>query len=81
MLLRANVTANDGDDQALLKRFGIYGPPTIAFYGADGHERAAYRVVGFMKAPEFAQLSRKAMGSGPVTTGAQATTGAAANPS
>jgi len=63
VLLRANVTANDTDDQALLKRFGIYGPPTIAFYGTDGHERAPYRVVGFMKAPEFAALSRKAMGA------------------
>jgi thiol:disulfide interchange protein DsbD len=63
VLLRANVTANDTDDQALLKRFGIYGPPTIAFYGADGHERAPYRVVGFMKAPQFAELSRKAVGT------------------
>ena len=63
VLLRANVTANDTDDQALLKRFGIYGPPTIAFYGVDGHERAPYRVVGFMKAPQFAALSAKAVGS------------------
>ncbi len=36
VLLRANVTANDDDDQALLKHFGIIGPPTIAFYGVDG---------------------------------------------
>ncbi|HTY93338.1 MAG TPA: protein-disulfide reductase DsbD [Steroidobacteraceae bacterium] len=63
VLLRANVTANDADDQALLKRFGIFGPPTIAFYGSDGHERAPYRVVGFMKAPEFAALSAKAVGA------------------
>jgi thiol:disulfide interchange protein DsbD len=62
VLLRANVTANDTEDQALMKRFDIIGPPTIAFYGADGHERAPYRVVGFMKAPEFAALSHKAMG-------------------
>ena len=54
VLLRANVTANDADDQALLKRFGIFGPPTIAFYGADGQERAQYRVVGYMKADAFA---------------------------
>lgn len=67
VLLRANVTANDAQDQALMKRFDIIGPPTIAFYGADGHERAPYRVVGFMKAPEFAVLSRKAMGSGPAS--------------
>jgi thiol:disulfide interchange protein DsbD len=63
VLLRANVTANDTDDQALMKRFDIIGPPTIAFYGADGHERAPFRVVGFMKAPEFATLSRKAVGN------------------
>jgi thiol:disulfide interchange protein len=52
----------------LLKRFGIYGPPTIAFYGVDGHERAPYRVVGFMKAPEFAALSAKAVGSAATAT-------------
>jgi thiol:disulfide interchange protein DsbD len=63
VLLRANVTANDTDDQALLKRFGIYGPPTIAFYGVDGRERTPYRVVGFMKAPDFAALSARAVGS------------------
>ena len=69
VLLRANVTANDTDDQALLKRFGIYGPPTIAFYGVDGQERAPYRVVGFMKAAEFALLSAKAIGNATMTTG------------
>jgi thiol:disulfide interchange protein DsbD len=58
VLLRADVTANNDDDQALLKRFGIFGPPTIAFYGADGTERGAYRVVGYMKAPEFAATAR-----------------------
>src|SRR5215470_16219922 len=41
VLLRANVTQNNADDQALLQRFGIFGPPTIAFYGTDGSERAA----------------------------------------
>ena len=55
-LLRADVTANSADDQAMLKRFGIFGPPTIAFYGNDGHERSSYRVVGYMQAPAFAQL-------------------------
>ena len=55
-LLRADVTANNADDQAMLKRFGIFGPPTIAFYGNDGHERSTYRVVGYMQAPAFAQL-------------------------
>jgi thiol:disulfide interchange protein DsbD len=55
-LLRADVTANNDEDRALLKRFGIFGPPTIAFYGADGQERRNYRVVGYMTAPAFAQV-------------------------
>jgi thioredoxin:protein disulfide reductase len=63
-LLRADVTANNADDQALLKRFGIFGPPTIAFYGKDGRERSNYRVVGYMKAAEFAQVVARATAPG-----------------
>jgi len=62
LLLRADVTDNDADDQALLKHMGIIGPPTIAFYGLNGQERANYRVVGFMKAPDFASHAREALG-------------------
>ena len=61
VLLRADVTDNDADDQALLKHLGIIGPPTIAFYGTNGEERPNYRVVGFMKAEEFASHAREAL--------------------
>jgi thioredoxin:protein disulfide reductase len=61
VLLRADVTANNADDQALLKHFNIIGPPTIAFYNKDGVERAQYRVVGYMKAEPFAAASRAAL--------------------
>jgi thiol:disulfide interchange protein DsbD len=60
VLLRADVTANNADDQALLKRFGIFGPPTIAFYDARGNERSAYRVVGYMKPAAFSDVVDKA---------------------
>jgi thiol:disulfide interchange protein DsbD len=60
VLLRADVTKNDADDQALLQHFHIYGPPTIALYGADGQERPDFRVVGYMKAADFTNLLRKA---------------------
>jgi thiol:disulfide interchange protein DsbD len=60
-LLQADVTANDDADRELLKHFGIFGPPTIAFYGADGVERRNFRVVGFMKAAEFAAVIRQAV--------------------
>jgi thiol:disulfide interchange protein DsbD len=54
LLLQADVTANDEKDQELLQRFGVFGPPTIIFFGTDGQQRHGYEVVGFMKAEEFA---------------------------
>ncbi len=52
VLLKADVTANDADDQALLKRFGLFGPPGILFF-KDGREIANLRVVGFVPADKF----------------------------
>jgi thiol:disulfide interchange protein DsbD len=63
VLLQADVTANDAEDRALLERFGIFGPPTIVFFGADGRERDGYRVVGFKAAGDFAGHVRSALGS------------------
>jgi thiol:disulfide interchange protein DsbD len=65
VLLQADVTANDEADQALLQRFGILGPPTIVFYGADGSERTDYRVVGFKPADEFRIHVAQAFGGAP----------------
>ncbi|MGB5104399.1 MAG: protein-disulfide reductase DsbD [Steroidobacteraceae bacterium] len=53
VLLQADVTANDAEDQALLQRFGILGPPTILFFDAGGRELDEFRVVGFKPAAEF----------------------------
>jgi thiol:disulfide interchange protein DsbD len=50
-LLRADVTANNADDQALLKRFKLFGPPGIIFFDAQGNEVA--RVVGYESADTF----------------------------
>jgi thiol:disulfide interchange protein DsbD len=61
VLLQADVTANDDEDKKLYRHFDIVGPPTIAFYGADGKERRNFRVVGFMKAAEFAAVVRQAV--------------------
>jgi thiol:disulfide interchange protein DsbD len=58
--LQADVTANDQADQELLERFGVFGPPTIVFFGADGQQRHGYEVVGYMKAADFASHLRKA---------------------
>jgi thiol:disulfide interchange protein DsbD len=62
VLIQADVTANDAEDQALLRRFGILGPPTIVFFGTDGQERRDYRVVGFQPAGEFREHVAQAFG-------------------
>ena len=53
VLLKADVTANNEADQALFRRFGVYGPPTTAFFGAHGRECRPFRLVGYVKADDF----------------------------
>ena len=65
--LQADVTANDAEDKALLDRFGVFGPPTIIFFGTDGQQRRGYEVVGYMKAEVFADHVHKAFATSPVT--------------
>ncbi len=53
VLIQADVTENNDDDKALLKRFSLFGPPAIMLYDRSGTELTAGRVVGFMKADKF----------------------------
>lgn len=58
VLLRADVTANNAEHQALLARFSLFGPPGIIFFDKEGKENS-FRVIGF-QAPErfLASLGR-----------------------
>ena len=51
VLLQADVTANSADDKALQKRFNLFGPPGIIFFGADGKESG--RVIGYEDPEKF----------------------------
>ena len=53
VLLQVDVTANSAADQALLKRFGLFGPPGIVFFGAGGAEIPGTRVIGYQDAGAF----------------------------
>ena len=55
VLLKADVTRNSLDDRALLKRFGLFGPPGILFFDAQGQEVKLARVVGYQDSARFAQ--------------------------
>jgi thiol:disulfide interchange protein DsbD len=53
LLLQVDVTANNEDDKALLKRFSLFGPPGIIFFDADGREIKGLRVIGYQNAGRF----------------------------
>lgn len=61
VLLKADVTANDADDQALMKHFGIIGPPAILYFDTAGAELKNYRLVGFKPAKDFVEHLRRAV--------------------
>ena len=52
-LLRADVTQNSSDDSALLAKFGLFGPPGIVFFDAEGKELTSLKVVGYQNAEQF----------------------------
>jgi len=52
-LLRADVTANNADDKALLKRYRLFGPPGIVFFDASGREIEGLRVIGYQSPENF----------------------------
>lgn len=53
VLLQADVTANDAEDQALNKYTSVQAPPAILFFGKDGKEIRNFRIVGNMDAETF----------------------------
>ena len=53
VLVQADVTINNPQTQALLKQFGLYGPPAILFFNSAGEEQKSLRVVGFMAPNRF----------------------------
>lgn len=53
VLLQVDVTANDADDKAMLKRFQLFGPPGIIMFNQQGQEIAHSRVIGFQNAATF----------------------------
>ena len=53
VLLQVDVTANDGDDKAMLKRFHLFGPPGIILFDHHGQEIPDSRIIGYQDAEKF----------------------------
>jgi len=63
VLLQADVTANDADDKALLKRFKLFGPPGIIFFDGQGREIQGGGVIGYQDADKFLRSLMRANGA------------------
>ena len=59
VLLQADVTANNEDDQALLQRFGLFGPPGIIFFNRNGQEVKPSTVIGYQDTTKFLSVVNK----------------------
>jgi thiol:disulfide interchange protein DsbD len=59
-LLKADVTRNNADDRALLKRFALFGPPGTIFFNPQSQEIANLRVIGYQNSERFLQTLRAA---------------------
>ncbi len=62
VLLQADVTANNAEHAALLRRFRLFGPPGIVFFDHDGREIQGLRVIGFQPADRFVPVLEQALG-------------------
>ncbi len=60
VLLKADVTANNDEDKALMQRFELFGPPAYLFYDTQGREQSDRRVTGFQDAEKFLQSLQNA---------------------
>ncbi|MEX3634585.1 protein-disulfide reductase DsbD [Paraburkholderia sp. BR14320] len=58
-LLRIDVTKNTPEDTAMLRRFGLFGPPALIFYDRTGRQQPDAQLVGFIGADAFAAHLRQ----------------------
>jgi thiol:disulfide interchange protein DsbD len=59
VLLQADVTTNSPENQALLKRFGLFGPPAILIFNQSSQEQKEQRIIGYMPPQRFIERLQK----------------------
>jgi len=53
LLLQVDMTKNTVEQQAMLKRFKLFGPPGLVFFNAQGLEMRSAKIVGYQEVGEF----------------------------
>lgn len=61
ILLQADVTKNSAENQALLKRFGLFGPPGILIFDLNSEELKDQRIIGYMPPQRFTERLKKVL--------------------
>lgn len=56
VLIKADVTKNSEQEKALMKKFGIFGPPAILFFDENGQKIAGKDIVGYKSPEAFLEL-------------------------
>jgi len=59
VLLQADVTVNSRENQALLKRFGLFGPPGILIFNLNSQELKDQRIIGYVPPQRFLERLQK----------------------
>ncbi len=52
-LIKIDVTSFTKDDQLIMEKYGIYGPPSIVFYNTEKSELKSSQIYGFIDAEQF----------------------------
>lgn len=63
ILLQADVTSNTPENQVLLKRFGLFGPPGILIFNQNSQEQHDQRIIGYMPPQRFIEKLHKIVGN------------------
>ncbi|MEA1983149.1 MAG: thioredoxin fold domain-containing protein, partial [Campylobacterota bacterium] len=53
ILIRADVTANSADEKALMKKYGVFGPPALIFFDENIEVKSAKTIIGFIEPEKF----------------------------
>ncbi|WP_094092261.1 protein-disulfide reductase DsbD [Legionella clemsonensis] len=53
IVLKVDITANNAQDKALLRQYGVVAPPTFLFFNKHGNEQSHLRLVGETSASKF----------------------------
>lgn len=61
ILIQADVTKNNAEHQALLKRFGLFGPPGILIFDINAEELKDQRVIGYMPPQRFIERLKRVL--------------------